>query len=45
LGSIEKNMEINPLLKYDTSVLHKHYTGAVKNQEAMKIFLNGRGVF
>jgi hypothetical protein len=43
LGSIEKNMEVNPLLKYDTSVLPKHYTGAVRSQEPIEGFW-GEGV-
>jgi hypothetical protein len=36
-------MEVNPLLKYDTSVLHKYYTGAVRSQEPIEGFW-GEGV-
>jgi hypothetical protein len=43
LGSIEKNMEVNPLLKYDTSVPPKYYTGAVRSQEPIEGFW-GEGV-
>ena len=38
LGSIEKNMEVNPLLKYDTSVPAKYYTDTVESQEPIKSF-------
>jgi hypothetical protein len=31
-------MEVNPLLKYDTSVPAKYYTGTVESQERIKGF-------
>jgi hypothetical protein len=45
LGSIEKNMEVNPLLKHDTSVPPKYYTGAVESQEPIEGFWDEGVVF
>jgi hypothetical protein len=38
-------MEVNPLLKYDTSVPPKYYTGAVKSQEPIEGFWDEGVVF
>jgi hypothetical protein len=38
-------MEVNPLLKYDTSVPPKYYTGAVESQEPIEGFWDEGVVF
>jgi hypothetical protein len=45
LGSIEKNIEVNPLLKHDTSVPLKYYTGTVESQEPIEGFWDEGVVF